>query len=353
MTANKKLGNYTGAQSLPTSSGAAGSWVSASEVYSQQVNSQWPSTPIPERGAWIQPGDLVYAVASNVVTALTSGIDYSYVVASGQAVSRALYSNLFSIIGEKYGPGDGVSTFNVAPMMPVYGYTKCTTIDGALSASGVGVLPSHTHTVTRATSQFQDQASEGGGATTNTVSFTFFTNNSGGADNHGRHVEIIPLMSNTSETAPVGTVIPCLTPNSVAALSEVIPSNCVVASGQALSRTTYSELFQRLGTLYGNGNGSTTFNIPDFRGVFLRSPVGRVTIQPSGYTTNVYGSDNYISHRHGVSAYYLGGGSRRCDYIAISTSAVAPASGPSSVGGGVENRPANITCTYLLVVSPY
>lgn len=43
-------------------------------------------------------------------------------------------------------------------------------------------------------------------------------------------------------------------------------SNYVFAYGQALSRTTYATLFARLGTTYGAGDESTTFNIPDKRG---------------------------------------------------------------------------------------
>lgn len=43
-----------------------------------------------------------------------------------------------------------------------------------------------------------------------------------------------------------------------------------VADGRALSRTTYSKLFAVIGTQYGDGDGSTTFNVPDYRGYFLR-----------------------------------------------------------------------------------
>ena len=41
-------------------------------------------------------------------------------------------------------------------------------------------------------------------------------------------------------------------------------------NGQAVSRTTYANLFDKLGTTYGVGDGSTTFNLPDYRGYFLR-----------------------------------------------------------------------------------
>lgn len=48
------------------------------------------------------------------------------------------------------------------------------------------------------------------------------------------------------------------------------PSGWLLCQGQAVSRTTYSALFSVIGTNFGAGNGSTTFNIPDLRGEFLR-----------------------------------------------------------------------------------
>lgn len=43
-----------------------------------------------------------------------------------------------------------------------------------------------------------------------------------------------------------------------------------LCNGQAISRTTYSSLFELLGTKFGKGDNSTTFNLPDYRGKFLR-----------------------------------------------------------------------------------
>ena len=48
------------------------------------------------------------------------------------------------------------------------------------------------------------------------------------------------------------------------------PIGWLVANGQAVSRTTYSRLFAAIGTSYGSGNGTTTFNLPDLRGEFIR-----------------------------------------------------------------------------------
>jgi microcystin-dependent protein len=49
------------------------------------------------------------------------------------------------------------------------------------------------------------------------------------------------------------------------------PAGWLLCFGQAVSRTTYAALFAVLGTAYGSGDGSTTFNVPDFRG---RVPAG-------------------------------------------------------------------------------
>lgn len=48
------------------------------------------------------------------------------------------------------------------------------------------------------------------------------------------------------------------------------PSGFIKCNGVALSRTTYSRLFDKIGTTFGSGDGSTTFNVPDLRGEFLR-----------------------------------------------------------------------------------
>ena len=61
---------------------------------------------------------------------------------------------------------------------------------------------------------------------------------------------------------PVGTV------NWFAATAA--PVGWLVADGRAVSRTTYSTLFGIIGTTYGIGDNSTTFNLPDMRGMFAR-----------------------------------------------------------------------------------
>ena len=48
------------------------------------------------------------------------------------------------------------------------------------------------------------------------------------------------------------------------------PAGWLICHGQAVSRTTYAALFAVIGTAFGVGDGSTTFNTPDLRGEFIR-----------------------------------------------------------------------------------
>lgn len=54
------------------------------------------------------------------------------------------------------------------------------------------------------------------------------------------------------------------------------PTGWLLCDGSAVSRSTYSSLFTAISTTWGTGDGSTTFNLPDFRGQFLRGYDSRV-----------------------------------------------------------------------------
>ena len=53
--------------------------------------------------------------------------------------------------------------------------------------------------------------------------------------------------------------------NPIPTLSNVLGENEIWLEGAEISRTTYAALFEIYGTTYGEGDGSTTFNLPDFR----------------------------------------------------------------------------------------
>lgn len=70
------------------------------------------------------------------------------------------------------------------------------------------------------------------------------------------------------------------------------PVGWLFCQGQAVSRTTYKDLFAVIGTTFGTGDGSTTFNVPNFNG---RSPMGPGSAD-SGSVGNVYGLGQKYGH---------------------------------------------------------
>ena len=75
------------------------------------------------------------------------------------------------------------------------------------------------------------------------------------------------------------------------------PSLWLLAFGQAISRTTYSSLFIVVGTTFGAGDGSTTFNVPDYRGRISvgkddmgGSTAGRITVAGCGVNGTTLGA---------------------------------------------------------------
>lgn len=113
-----------------------------------------------------------------------------------------------------------------------------------------------------------------------------------------------------SEAAPVGTVVP------FAGASE--PTGWLFCYGQAVSRTTYADLFTAISTTYGTGDGSTTFNLPDLRGraVFGQDDMGGVSAnrvanvfdgdvlgQTGGAEQSTLAAGNHAAHGHTEAVY--------------------------------------------------
>jgi microcystin-dependent protein len=73
----------------------------------------------------------------------------------------------------------------------------------------------------------------------------------------------LQIAGTTAATVPSGSVMTFA--------MNTAPSGWLKANGAAVSRTTYAALFSAIGTTFGVGNGSTTFNLPDLRGYFSRN----------------------------------------------------------------------------------
>ena len=62
----------------------------------------------------------------------------------------------------------------------------------------------------------------------------------------------------------------------------------LVCNGAAVSRTTYASLFTKIGTAYGVGDGSTTFNLPDARDGVVPIPMGATNFPTRGARGGTY-----------------------------------------------------------------
>lgn len=71
-------------------------------------------------------------------------------------------------------------------------------------------------------------------------------------------------MASANSATPVGAIRPS------AGNKANIPDGWLLCDGSQISRATYAKLFDVLGTAWGVGDGTTTFDLPDFRGKFLR-----------------------------------------------------------------------------------
>jgi hypothetical protein len=78
------------------------------------------------------------------------------------------------------------------------------------------------------------------------------------------------------------------------------PPGWLQCSGQAVSRTVFAPLFAAIGTAYGGGDGSTTFNIPNLAGRFAWGHATQFRGQVGGAETVALSTQEMPSHAHGV-----------------------------------------------------
>lgn len=121
-----------------------------------------------------------------------------------------------------------------------------------------------------------------------------------------------------------------------------IPDGFLVCQGQAVSRTTYASLFTAIGTTYGVGNGTTTFNVPDAGGRSIygkEASATRLTAAIAGINGNTLGTaggdQRAQIHSHGVTdpshAHSATGTGRVGQNLALGTNrAVGTADGTAS-----------------------
>lgn len=82
--------------------------------------------------------------------------------------------------------------------------------------------------------------------------------------------------------------------------TQTAPNGWLKANGALLSRSSFSNLFAAIGTIYGAGDGVTTFNLPDLRGEFIRAFDDGRGVDASRAFGSAQG-DEFRSHEHTVT----------------------------------------------------
>jgi microcystin-dependent protein len=162
----------------------------------------------------------------------------------------------------------------------------------------------------------------------------------------------------SEDDKPTGTII-------ATALTSA-PKGYLECNGANVNRTTHARLFGDIGVIYGNGDGSSTFTLPDYRGRFLRGFNNTAGTDPDassrtnrgdGTTGDAVGTkqaDEFETHNHNMQ-YYRNGSN------AVSGSAYMMIGGYQGSltastnnyplpekGGSTETRPTNINVMYCI-----
>ena len=159
-----------------------------------------------------------------------------------------------------------------------------------------------------------------------------------------------PAATGGDSEVPAGAIM--------AYMTSTCPSGWLAADGSAIMRSAFSNLFNIIGSTYGAGDGSTTFNLPDLRGYFLRGVDNGAGRDPDaaartdrgdgtvGDNVGTKQSGEIQSHSHGrIYGLYDGispgggdsiGGRSRFGYADI------------AAAGGSETRPKNISVLYCI-----
>lgn len=253
-----------------------------------------------------------------------------YLLANGQAVSRATYADLYAIIGTLFGTGDGSTTFNVPDIgaKTIFGYDSGDSDFNSIGKTGGAATAnwSHSHTMdshghsysstntgTPSGTKYQDSGSTVAGTSDNHVhaisSITVGSPSATSTDSQLSSTQNILMESLTlypliqyAEVSPIAGEVE-------AYAGATAPTNFLICDGSAVSRTTYSELYALIGTTFGTGDGSTTFNVPNLSG---RVPFGYKsgdsnygtvgnTAGNTGNTVNIAHSHTQTSHTHTIS----------------------------------------------------
>lgn len=151
-------------------------------------------------------------------------------------------------------------------------------------------------------------------------------------------------------------------PSTKALVIDVEQSGWMLCDGRALPAESYPELYAVLGTMYGTTGSSDkmTFNIPDYRGLFMRGFDAGAGLDPDaakrsapdgGSTANVVGSlecDSLEDHTHHYDVAQPAGPTSQGSAASTTTTSQASTSPDSPARTSTETRPKNVAVNYII-----
>lgn len=151
------------------------------------------------------------------------------------------------------------------------------------------------------------------------------------------------------DESPIGSIMPYG--------GAAIPTGWLLCNGQAVSRTTYADLFAVIGTAYGVGDGSTTFNIPDLREAVPKGAgltgLSNTHLDADGLAVGEFIDDRIKQHNHSFTVQTFS------QVGSISNSGCAPGVYGNGIGyptwtvgntGSATNEVKSVGCNYIIKV---
>ncbi len=349
----RKYGGLQGKKVRPNTLESPGAWISPTEVSREKSAATWPSA-IPAGSPAAPIGSLAFAMTSGVTdTAVDEG---RFLVCDGaDDLNRVDYAGLFTVIGETFGPGDGATTFGIPNMFDGYIYAKGSSGSGLHPLGSGKIGEGHLHNWNGVRSRQgpdrnrtgNESSSSAGPSVVVHASTTF-----GEIQNEMKKREFVPMINVGGGSLNAGMAIPFLWPGDDGSLVGFATDKFIVASGQNISRTEYPDVFQHFGTHFGTGDGSTTFGVPDLRGVFIAGSRQDYSdgFQPSGVITGSgFLPDHFTTHYHIFEGGNWSGQQGGASNQSRTNQASTPQSGVSQGPADGENRGDNISVIWAIV----
>lgn len=284
------------------------------------------SAPAVDAG-WL---NIIQTEENNIIT--TSGQSLSDSTLNQQATGIASYAAQGSVFGTDSGAADAYVFTQISPFLKPYALKNGMTIKFRPGNANTGGA------CTVNACAFGSKSVKAADGTTNPPINSLNTS----TDAELRYNGTVFVLTGTSASPslPAGAIM--------SYARSTAPSGWLECDGSAISRTINATLFAAVGTTFGVGNGTTTFNIPDLRGQFIRGWAHGGSVD-SGRVFGSNQTDDNKPHTHviyGSQNASAGGGDP--SYTTLTNVSTSGNNKTSASSGSTESRPVNVALMYCI-----